>query len=83
VGCATPPAGQPLRHGPRTVTCSVGRARFCASRPPRPVLMGRAEISPLASFCFSKFPDLFQIIAYFKNLHMIHLTLKNYETKFV
>jgi hypothetical protein len=53
-----------------------GPHRYCANRP-------RAEAGSLALFCFSKFSDLVQIIANFKNLHMIHLTSENYETNFV
>jgi hypothetical protein len=83
VGHVTPPTGWPLRHGPRAIASSVGHAWFCASCPPRLVLMGRGEIGPFASFYFSNFSDLFQIITDFKNLHMIHLTLENYETNFV
>jgi hypothetical protein len=57
--------------------------QHCASRPPRTVLMGRVEIGTLPLFCFLKFYELVQIIANFNFFHMIHLTLKNYETNFV
>jgi hypothetical protein len=59
-----------------SITWSAGPRRYCASGP-------CTEASPLDLFCFSKFSDLVQIIANFKNLHRIHLTLENYETKFV
>jgi hypothetical protein len=38
---------------------------------------------PLALICFPEFYELVQIIANFKNLHMIHLTSANYETNFI
>jgi hypothetical protein len=42
-----------------------------------------AEAGPLALICFPEFSELVQIIANFKNLHRIYLTLENYETNFV
>jgi hypothetical protein len=83
VGRVTPPAGRPLLHGPRVIAYSMDCIWFCATQPPCPMLMGRAEVGPLASFCFSKFPDFFQIIVEFKNLHKIYLTAENYETNFI
>jgi hypothetical protein len=58
----------------RAGCCAVGRtpsfvpwaAQHCASRPPRKVPMGRAEIGPLALICFPEFSELVQIIANFK-----------------
>jgi hypothetical protein len=62
----------------------MGRAQRCASRLRRYYASGpRAEAGLLAFFSFSQFSDLVQIIANFINLHMIHLTSKNHETKFV
>jgi hypothetical protein len=57
-------------HGPRQCRIRCG---------PRTI----AGAGSLALFCFSKISDLVQIIANFKNLHMIHLTSENYETNFV
>jgi hypothetical protein len=45
--------------------------------------MGRAEIGPLALICVPEFSELVQIVANLKNLCMIHLTSKNYETNFI
>jgi hypothetical protein len=64
----------PIR-GPHPALCQHATAYY-ADGP-------RAKFSPLVLFCFSKFSDLVQIIANFKNLYMIHLTLENYETNFV
>jgi hypothetical protein len=59
----------------RAIACSVGPRLYCAIRP-------LAEAGLLALFCFSKFSDLVQIIANFKNLHRIHLASENYEANF-
>jgi hypothetical protein len=67
----------------RALSSMPWAARHYASRPPRTVLMGRAEIGPLALICFTEFSELVQIIANFKKLCMIHLTSENYETNFV
>jgi hypothetical protein len=58
------------------VACSAELRRYCASRP-------RAEDGPLALICFPEFSELVQIIANFKKLQRIHLTLENYEANFV
>jgi hypothetical protein len=68
---------------PAVVPWAARHRLFRANQPLHPVLMGRAEIGMLASFYFSKFPDLFQIIAELKNLHIIQLTAENSKTNFV
>jgi hypothetical protein len=86
-----PPALGPTLAEARADRCVVGHApssvpwaaRHRASRPPRTVLTGRAEIGPLALIYFPEFSELVQIIANFKNLHMIHLTSENYEIIFL
>jgi hypothetical protein len=61
----------------------VGHVALLQQATPNTMLMGRAEIDPLALICFPEFSELVQIIANFKILHMTHLTSENYETNFV
>jgi hypothetical protein len=62
----------------------VGHARRCANSPPHTVQTGRAlDSARWPYFVFPEFSELVQIIANFKNLHMIHLTSENYETNFI